>query len=214
MATGDVPNVLARLRAVLPPWFPAVAPVLNGLLSGFATNASWLYSLYQFAQAQTRIRTASGAWLDLVAWDYFGPTFTRRLGESDASFQSRILTFLLLPRNTVSGITRMLIALTGRTPSIIEPAIGTGGWDQATAFAFDNAGCWSGSTLSITAFRPPGQGVPGVDGFDGSIGGFDSGAVEWADLGQITGQVTDAEITMRVRQWVAAGVNYTLTITS
>lgn len=214
MAIGDTANIISRLRAVLPPWFPTVAPVLNGLLTGFATNASWIYSLYQYAQTQTRIKTATGAWLDLIAWDYFGPTFPRRLGESDASFQNRILTFLLLPKNTVAGITNMLIALTGRTPSIIEPAIGTGGWDQATAFAFDSAGCWSGSSLSITAFRPPGQGIPSVDGFDGSIGGFDSGSLEWADLGAITGQVTDAEITMRVRQWVAAGVNYTLTISS
>ena len=108
----------------------------------------------------------------------------------------------------------MLLALTGRTPAVIEPGIGTGGWDQTPAFAFDFAGCWSGGTLSITAFRPPGQGIPGVDGWDGSIGGFDTGAVEWSDIGQVTGQVTDAEITLRVRQWVAAGVNYTLTISS
>lgn len=214
MAIGDTANIITRLRAVLPPWFPTVAPILNGVLTGFATNASWIYSLYSFAKLQTRIHTAFGAFLDLIAWDYLGPSFNRRTGESDTSFQGRIVAFLLLPKNTVVGITNMLFALTGRTPAIIEPAIGTGGWDQTSVLAFDVAGCWSGSSLMITAFRPPGQGVPSVDGFDGGAGGFDAGAIEWADVGFITGQVTDTEITARVRQWVAAGVNYTLTISS
>lgn len=214
MSTGSVTDIVGRLRAVLPPWFPTVAPVLNGLLTGFATSAAFIYSLYQYAQTQTRITTQTGAWLDLTAWDYLGPTFLRRTGESDTSFQSRIITWLTLPRVTVAGITAMLRALTGRTPAVLEPAIGTGGWDQTPALAYDVAGCWSGSSLSITAFRPPGQGIPLVDGFDGGAGGYDVGAIEWSDIGQVTGQVTDAEITLRVRQWVAAGVNYSLTISS
>jgi hypothetical protein len=215
MATGDVNDIVNRMVAVLPPWFPtplATAPIVRAVLTGIATPLSWAYNLISFARTQTRIKTMSGAFLDLAAWDYLGPTFTRRASETDSAFQSRILAFLVLPRNTVAGITAMLLALTGRTPAVLEPAIGTGGWDQTPAFAWDSAGCWSGSSLSITAFRPFGLGFPNVDGWDGSVGGWDVGAVEWTDIGQITGQVTDAEITMRVRQWVAAGVNYTLTI--
>lgn len=216
MATGDAGDVHRRIRAVLPPWFPSIgnAPILGAILKGLSTNFAWVYSLYAYARSQTRIKTGSGPFLDLISWDYLGTTFTRRGSESDPSFQSRILAFLLLPRNTVAGITAMLLALTGRSPAIIEPAIGTGGWDQTPAFAFDDAGCWSGTSLTITAFRPPGQGIPLVDGFDGSVGGFDVGAFEWSDISQVTGAVTDAEITMRVRQWVAAGVNYTLQISS
>lgn len=210
----QIQDLVNRLRSVLPPWFPNVAPILTAVLSAFSTNLLWVYSLLLYAKNQTRITTMTDAWLDLAAWDYLGPTFTRRLSESDTSFRSRILTFLLLPRNTVAGITAMLLALTGRTPAILEPAIGTGGWDQTPAFAFDSAGCWSGSTLSITAFRPYGQGVPNIDGFDFGAGGWGVGAFEFFDISQVTGAITDAEINTRVRQWVAAGVQYNLIISS
>lgn len=216
MATGDVNDIHKRMRVALPPWFPSIgsAPILAAILKGFATNLSWVYGLAQYAKTQTRIKTGSGAFLDLMAWDYLGPTFIRRASESDPSFKSRILAFLLLPRNTVAGITAMLLALTGRSPAILEPAIGTGGWDQTPAFAFDSAGCWSGSSLSITAFRPAGQGIPYVEGFDGYQGGFDVGAFEWSDISLVTGAITDAEISQRVRQWVAAGVAYDLVISN
>src|SRR5580704_12474728 len=119
MATGDVQDIVNRMVAVLPPWFPtpiASSPILQGVLTGIAAPLSFVYSLYVFAQSQTRIKTAFGPFLDLIAFDYFGPTFTRRTSEPDASFQSRILTFLLLPRNTVAGITAMLTDLTGFAP--------------------------------------------------------------------------------------------------
>lgn len=215
MATGDTSDIVSRLRATLPPWFPAQgsAPILDSILSGFASLQSYVYSLIGYARSQSRIKTAFGGWLDLIAWDFLGPTFTRRTSESDASFKSRILAFLLIPRNTVAGITAMLLALTGRTPAIIEPSTNVGGWDIGF-FAFDHSGCWGGNALLITAFRPPGQGIPLVDGLDGYAGGFDVGSLEWADNSQVTGQVTDAEITQRVNQWVAAGVSYVLTISS
>jgi hypothetical protein len=215
MATGDVADIKARLRSLLPPWFPAAgsAPVVDGVLAGIATLQSFIYGLIAYARTQARIGTASGAWLDLIAWDFLGPTFTRRASESDGTFQARILAFLLIPRNTLAGITAMLIALTGRAPAIIEPATNVGGWDIGY-FAFDSSGCWGGTQLSITAFRPPGQGIPLVDGFDGYAAGWDVGTAEWSDASQYSGQVTDAEITLRVRQWVAAGVNYRLSISS
>lgn len=215
MATGDVQDMVSRLRSLLPPWFPASgqAPIVDAVLTGIATLHAFVYSLLAYARLQSRIRTASGAWLDLIAWDYLGPTFTRRASESDASFRARILAFLLIPRNTVAGITAMLVALTGRTPSIIEPATNVGAWDVGF-LGFDQSGCWSGNSLLITAFRPPGQGIPLVNGFDGYASGWDVGAAEWSDPSQTTGQVTDAEITQRVRQWVAAGVPYVLTISS
>lgn len=217
MATGDTQDIVNRLVAVLPPWFPtpiANAPILRGLLTGIATPLSWLYSVIAYARTQTRLKTMSGGFLDLASLDFLGPTFSRRVAEPDSSFQARLLAFLLLPKNTVAGITEMLVALTGYVPALLEPAIGTGGYDQTPAFAWDNAGCWSGDALAITAFRPPGQGVPNIDGFDGGFGAFDIGSIEWVDISQTTGAVTDAEIAMRVRQWVAAGVNYTLVITN
>lgn len=216
MAIGDINDITSRIKNQLPPtWFPGVAPVLNALLSGLASAHVLIYTLWAYAKLQTRILTATGAFLDLIAWDYLGPTFTRRTSETDASFKSRIIAFLLLQRCTYSGIKAMLLALTGRTPSIIMPCVGTGAWDAASAFAFDACGCWSGGApLAIVAFRPPGQGIPVVNGFDGYNSGFDVGFSEWSDINQVTGQVTDAEITLRTSQWVAAGVNYTLNISS
>jgi hypothetical protein len=217
MATGDVNDIVNRMVAVLPPWFPtpiASSPILQGVLTGIATPLAFAYSAIAYSRLQSRLKTMFGPFLDLATFDYLGPTFARRLGETDMSFQSRLLGLLLCPRNTLSGITQMLTVLTGYAPAILEPGVGGGGWDDTPAFAFDDAGCWSGGTLSITAFRPPGQGIPNVDGFDGGNGGFDVGVIEWSDISQVTGAVTDAEIALRVRQWVAAGVNYTLTISN
>jgi len=215
MAVGDANDMLSRLRGLLPPWFPprGSAPVLDGALTGIANTLAFVYSLIAYACNQTRIATATDAWLDLIAFDFLGPTFVRRQSETDASFRTRIKTFLLMPRVTLAGITAMLLALTGRAPAVINLASAPEGWDIGT-FAFDDAGCWAGGALAITAFRPPGQGIPNVDGFDGYSGGFDTGAIEWTDSSAVTGQVTDAEITSMVSQWVAAGVNYTLTISS
>jgi hypothetical protein len=46
----------------------------------------------------------------------------------------------------------------------------------------------------ITAFRPGLQGIPGVDGYGGSIGGYGGGAIEYTSPDMITGAVTDADI--------------------
>src|SRR5579862_5296427 len=102
MATGDVPDIVARLRSLLPPWFPpqGAAPIVDGVLTGIATLLSGIYGLIQYARAQSRIATASGAWLDLIAWDFFGSRFLRRTQETDASFIPRIRSELRRPRLT------------------------------------------------------------------------------------------------------------------
>src|SRR4051812_40264109 len=122
MATGDTNDISARLRATLPPWFPdpANAPVLTAILSGIADGFAFVYSYLGFAALQTRISSATGGWLDLIAWDFFGSRFTRRQGENDASWQPRILQEILRPRQTRAAISLMLTDLTGRAPKVIE----------------------------------------------------------------------------------------------
>src|SRR5260370_39291501 len=96
-AIGQIPDIVSRLRATLAPWFPdpAQAPVLTSILTSQADQFAFVYQLLQFAANQTRIKSASGGWLDLIAWDFFGSRFLRRLGEPHASFSSALLQELL-----------------------------------------------------------------------------------------------------------------------
>jgi hypothetical protein len=124
MATGDVNDLVYRLRANAPPWFPnqGSAPVVDGVLTGIATLLSYVYQLIQYARAQSRIRTSSGGWIDLIAWDYLGSRFTRLPGEGDSAFLARLLPELVRRRVTRAAIQQALVQLTGFPVRIIEPA--------------------------------------------------------------------------------------------
>jgi hypothetical protein len=210
VATGDSNDMLARIRATMPPWFPSDAPIYAGMLSGIAASLAFFYSLYLFAAAQTRIATASGGWLDLIAWDFFGARFTRRSGESDTSFRPRILDEILRPRVTRGAIVRALADLTGRAPLVFEP------WNPQDAGAYGGpkigygvAGFYGSMKFTyqvfVTAYRPSGVGIPLVGGYGQGPSGYGLTG-EYADLSLITGPVTDAEIYDTVARTVAAGV--------
>src|SRR5260370_36348429 len=116
--TGTIADIVNRLRATLAPWFPDLpsAPVLNAVLTSQADQFAFIYQYLQFAANQTRIKTATGGWLDLIAWDYFGARFTRRINEPDASFASRILKGLLRPRQTRAAVSERLRGLVRTAP--------------------------------------------------------------------------------------------------
>ena len=70
----------ARLRSVLPTgWFPqspppplpSATPVLDGLLSGLGAAWSFCFDLLGETALQSRIGTATGGFLDLIAIDFF-----------------------------------------------------------------------------------------------------------------------------------------------
>ncbi len=204
MATGTQADFLARLKAVLPGrWFPDTMPILDGVLSGLASAWATTYSLLQFVKAQARIATASGVYLDLIATDYFGFFILRRTNESDVNFSARICRELFREKGTRAGLISALVALTGRTPGVFEPAytFETGGWETG-AFAFDTAGGWGELDLPfqafITAYRPAGGRIANVAGFytgsGWSGGGWDVGAIEWIDASMFGSQVSDADI--------------------
>ena len=160
MATGDTDDMKSRLRAVFPNWFadPVNSPIAEAAFTGFASGLSLVYSYIQFAKLQTRIKTATGGWLDLAAWDFFNTGFLRRRSESDDGFRSRVLKELLRPRLTKAAILQMLLDLTGRPGIVIELANSSdlGSWD-GPAFGYDEYGGW-GSTenngVIIIAQRP------------------------------------------------------------
>ena len=208
--TGDDADILTRLKAVLPSrWFADETPVLDGMLAGLAAGWAWVYSLFNYTNLQTRIATATDVWLDIAARDFFGHRLYRRIGELDNTFRLRIQKALWREHGTRSAIISVLSDLTGRSPIIFEPArtTDTGGYGSltttATGAAWGLAGGWGNLNLPfqcfITAYRPSGSGIASVTGWgsgsSGSgIGAYGIGAIEYATLSMIQGQVSDTDI--------------------
>jgi hypothetical protein len=203
--TGDNQDMLSRLEAVLPArWFADSSPVLDGLLAGLGWAWQWLFGLIDFAREQTRIATASGTWLDIIAQDFFGVRLVRRAGQLDDAFRRRIQLELLRERGTRAAIVAVLRDLTGRAPAIFEPArtTDTGGYGSLEGggggLGYGSAGGWGSLELPfqcfVTAYRPHGSGIAAVAGWGSLAGGYGQGAIEYASLAMVAGQVTDSDI--------------------
>jgi hypothetical protein len=203
--TGDQQDMLSRLRTALPTrWFPDDAPILTGLLSGLASAWSWTHDMLQCVVAQTRIATATDIWLDIIAQDYFGSRVTRRAGQSDTVFRDHVRRELFRERGTRAAVVSVLQDMTGRTPAVFEPGntTDTGGYRSLNGagggMAYGVAGGWGSLGLPfqcfITAYRPTGSGIAVVAGWGGPCGAYGHGAIEYASLAMVQGQVTDADI--------------------
>jgi hypothetical protein len=202
MAIGDQQDVYRRLRGYLPPWFgdEADTPIINGLLQGLAYAGAYVYSLLNYARLQTRIKTATDGWLDMIAADFFGDALLRAASQSDESFRARILINLFRERATRAGLIKILQDLTGRTPIVVEPTrpADTGSYG-GPLIGYGVAGAY-GSLLMpfqafVTAFRPTGTGIPLVAGYGISTGGYGQPSrASYAALSMIQGSVTDAYI--------------------
>lgn len=124
--TGDTTDIVERLRQLLPDsWFPTTPsdrPVLDAVLEGLAPPSSHVYELIEGVREQTRLLTATGAYLDLVAGDYFGATLLRRNGQSDASFRAAVVANLFGEKATLAAHVDVLTSITGNTPTVIETA--------------------------------------------------------------------------------------------
>jgi hypothetical protein len=211
--TGDQANMLARIKMLLPQrWFPDSTPILDALLAGPAWALSLIYSLIRYAQLQTRIATATGGFLDLISYDFFGNNLVRNAQEADSAFRTRLLATLLRPKATRPGMIAVLTALTGRAPLIFEPArpLDTGAYG-ASICGYGEAGGYGSLLLRaqafITAFRPGSSGIPNVAGYGSPSGGYSTPSrAEWCSLSQIEGAVTDADIYATIAATEAAGV--------
>jgi hypothetical protein len=196
---GDSQDMLARLKAVLPSrWFPDATPVLDGMLTGLATANAWAYALLAGVRLAARIGTATGGFLDMIAQDYFGARVTRRLGQGDDPFRVRIEAELLRERGTRSAVISALQDLTGRAPVVFEPMrpADTRAWGIAGGYGA--TGGWGSLLLPfqcfVTAFRAQGAGIAAVAGWGSGAGGWGAGAIEYASLAMLQGQITDADI--------------------
>jgi hypothetical protein len=156
---GDQQDMVRRLVAVIPStWFTDSNPVRDGVLNGFGQAWAWLYGLLQFVKLQTRIATASGSWLDLVAQDFFGARVRRALGETDAGLRGQITTELQRVWATRAGLGAILGQVTGRPPTILEVAnpSDTGTWGAGLGWSV--AGAWGSLNMPfeffVRAYRP------------------------------------------------------------
>jgi hypothetical protein len=215
MAKGDQADFVKRLAGLLPAsWFEPGAganPVRDAELSGAAYNLAWIHSLYKYTLKQTRIATATGVWLDRIAWDFFGPNFARRNGESDSSFRVRLKAEILRPRQTRAAVILAVKDLTGTTPRLYEPwnPYDCGAYGVAGTMAYGCVGCYGSLALPyqlfVTAVQPAGAGVPNVGGYGvGPIGYGVAG--EYIDQSLVTGAITANDIYATVARTVAAGV--------
>lgn len=200
MATGDNDDLLRRFKQTLPNWFTDETPILDALLTGCVAVWAFIYSLYNYAALQTRIRTASDGWLDMIAADFFGTTIIRKPGQSDASFLNTIIINLFRERGTRAAITAILIDLTGRVPIIYEPQrpADTGAY-RAPNSGYGVAGAYGSVLLPtqafVVAFRPMTSGIPYVAGYGSTPAGYGvPSRGEYASLEMVQGAVTDAEI--------------------
>ena len=101
MSVGDQSDMLSRLKSLLPfGWFGDNNPIRDALLWGYAEALSWGFTLYLYAKAQTRIKTATDGWLDIIGLDFFGNSLIRYAGQLDASYRNRILINIFRERAT------------------------------------------------------------------------------------------------------------------
>jgi hypothetical protein len=213
---GSAADMIARLLALLPlRWFGDTTPVLSALLAGLADGWAWLYTMLMYAQAQTRIATATDTFLDLISQDFFDTALPRRFGETDDAFRLRIQQNMLRPRATRAALAGELTNLTGRAPRVFEPArpADTGGW--GVAVGYDVAGGYGSLLLPfqvfVTAYRPLGTGVPLVGGWGHGhtaygAGGWGMGAIEYVSLAMVQSQVRDADIDQAIASTVPVAV--------
>ncbi len=221
MATGDVNDFVARIKALLPnAWFADQTPILDALLGGIGSALSFVYNLIAYAGLQTRIATATDGFLDLISFDFFGNSLPRKTSESDTAFRSRIQSELLLQRATRQGVSEALEILTGRTPIIFEPtrALDTGGLNTPS-MGLGVAGRLGTYTMRcqcfVFAFRTSGQGVPNIAGLGIPTGALNTPSqAALINPSMVTGAVEDSDIYAAADSAKAAGTTLWMNISN
>ena len=144
-------NIVFRLQKWLPSgWFPNnIGTRIFATLSGMSAALSAVLAQITYVKLQTRIRSATDGFLDLISWDFFGPTLPRETNEVDNTFRTRILSNLLRPRVTRQGMITTLPLLTGRAPRVFEPKrpMDTGGWGGNPFGGYGVAGGYSNPAI-------------------------------------------------------------------
>ncbi len=158
---GDDDDMRERLRLTLPDrWFADAPPVLDGVLTGLAALWAGLHALLGIVRLQSRLGTATGAFLDLASHDFFAGRLPRRIGEADERFRARVQGAMRRERGTRAAL-EAAGAEAGYTVRIFEPArpADTGAYGVASGLAWGVAGGWGSLSMPleclVTAERGP-----------------------------------------------------------
>jgi hypothetical protein len=222
--TGSSEDMIRRQASILPPWFgpPGTTPPILGIPMAMAADvAAWAYEFIMYVRQQSRIKTATGGWLDMIAWDFFGSRLRRRLGQTDESFRRRILIEMFRPRNTRPAMIAVLKDLTGHAPRIFEPArpqdtggIGTGG-GMGIGVSGSIGSVGQPGEVFIDVYRTPEAGIAYAAGIGIPVGGIGvASRLTIADLAQVRGVLTDDDIRAAVVATRAEGVRVWMRILS
>lgn len=213
--TGDQSDFTDRLRRLLPAsWFGPVeieSPVLTAALQAPAWALAFLYEFIAYAKSQVRLASASGAFLEIWANDFFGTAFPRRPGESDAQYRLRIRQEIFRRRQTRSAIDQVVFDLTGTHPQIFEGwrPLDTGAWD-IPIWGWDVAGGWGDyapGVVFVTVGHLPVIGLPNNPGWDMYQAGWDFPVWFWDDDTPAEGvSVTEEDVVAAINRVRAAGI--------
>jgi hypothetical protein len=155
-------NIVFRLQKWLPNgWFPtALGTRIFATLAGASAALSTVLAQITYVKLQTRIKTATDGFLDLISWDFLGTALPRRPVEVDNAFRARILANLFRARVTRAGMIATLTMLTGRAPRVFEPKrpMDTGGWGGNPFGGYGVAGGYTNPAIQnyqalVTAYR-------------------------------------------------------------
>ena len=182
--TGTQDDMFARLHAALPRgWFGDNPPNVNALQMGSAQAWAQVYSEICALHAQTRLQTATAPMLDIAAWDFYGPSLTRKPGETDGAFSFRIRQRVFSQVVTRSAIKTAVGAVTGTDPDIIE----TNRPADCGSYRVGGAGYTTGGHYGTTVAQTPYQAFVTVyrpqPAYTGLVGGYRSGMIGYSDTG-------------------------------
>jgi hypothetical protein len=207
---GDSNDIVSRVKQEIPKrWFRWVAPYRDAILGGLADLAAWNYNLIGYARAQSRLATAYGIWLDILAFDFLGFFLTRK-GLSDDSFRIVIRSTILQERVTRNGMSNLIKALTGNAPAIFEPwnTFDTGAYSSPGGASAANQygsmgynvgrGGYGNMSLPgqtfVNIIRGSGSGIPNVGGYNNPVSGYGAGSIEYLGKTSELSGITDAII--------------------
>ena len=104
----------------------------------------------QFVVQQSRVRTASGEFLDMAAQDFLSDVFPRRGQEADVSYRARLLTAMQRSQATRPAVVAAA-ASAGYTITVFEAAqpISTGAYNVPSSLAWSSAGAWGSLQMPL-----------------------------------------------------------------
>lgn len=203
--TGDHSDISARIKALLPfSWFQGETPIVDALVQAPAWALSTNYAQITYAALQTRIKTATDGWLDIISSDFFNTDLPRLPNETDANFRARILASLFVKGPRRSDMSAVLTIITGTKPDIFEPSNPTDSYGWDAGLYWDQQGRL-GDPMPyqslVTAYRPAGSAM--------DLGEYDAFTFSWDSWGAWSDttptSLTDAAIIAAVESTRALG---------